>query len=72
MNPAARVADPRYAKHRSELRILAVLFAIPFAVNRSRQHDFAAEWAESLRVKHAQPLGEDEIARILDEKGGGR
>jgi len=28
------------------------------------QRDFAREWAESLRVKHSAPLGEDEIARL--------
>ena len=39
---------------------------ITFAINRLLQHDFAVEWAESLRVKHSQPLGEDEIARMLE------
>lgn len=28
------------------------------------QRDFAREWAESLRVKHKTPLGEDELARM--------
>jgi putative membrane protein len=46
--------------------LIAMLIA--FAINRSLQRDFASEWAESLRVKHSQPLGEDEIARMLDER----
>jgi putative membrane protein len=38
------------------------------AINRSLQRDFAREWTESLQVKHAAPLGEDEIARMLRER----
>ncbi len=45
-----------------------IAMLITFAINRALQRDFAAEWAESLRVKGSQPLGEDEIARMLDEK----
>jgi putative membrane protein len=45
-----------------------IAMLITFAINRALQRDFAAEWAESLRVKDSQPLGEDEIARMLDEK----
>lgn len=37
------------------------------ALNRRLQRDFAREWAESLRVKNARPLGEDEIARLRSE-----
>lgn len=33
-------------------------------VNGYLQRDFAQEWSESLRVKQAAPLGEDEIARM--------
>ena len=36
-------------------------------LNRYLQRDFAQEWNESLRVKHPEPLGEDEIARLLDQ-----
>ena len=32
-------------------------------INARLQRDFAREWVESLRVKHHDPLGEDEIAR---------
>ncbi len=40
---------------------------VTLAVNRALQRDFASEWAESFRVKHPEPLGEDAIARMLDE-----
>jgi len=36
-------------------------------VNASLQRDFAAEWAESLRVKDQQPLGEARIAALLED-----
>jgi putative membrane protein len=42
--------------------IIAML--ITAALNARLQRDFALEWNESLRVKHAAPLGEDEIARL--------
>jgi len=35
-------------------------------VNASLQRDFAHEWAESLRTKRAEPLGEVEIRHMLD------
>ena len=37
-------------------------------VNRRLQRDFAREWAESLRVKGKQPLGEEAIARMKEGK----
>jgi putative membrane protein len=37
--------------------------------NRAFQRDFAAEWADSVRVKHPEPLGEDAIAGMLDSAG---
>jgi putative membrane protein len=45
-----------------------VAMLITYGLNRALQRDFAAEWAESLRVKHSQPLGEDEIARMLNDR----
>ncbi len=36
-------------------------------VNSVLDRDFAREWQESLRIKHAEPLGEVEIARLLAE-----
>jgi putative membrane protein len=43
--------------------ILSML--ITAAINWRYQRDFAREWAESLRVKRAEPLGEDTLARRL-------
>jgi len=37
-------------------------------LNVRLQHDFAAEWNESLRVKINQPLGEDEIRRLQKKR----
>jgi putative membrane protein len=34
------------------------------AINVSLQRDFAREWSESLRVKRAEPLGEEAIGRL--------
>ena len=45
-----------------------IAMLVTFAINRYLQRDFAQEWAESLRVKRPQPLGEDEIARMLDRR----
>ena len=42
--------------------LLAMLLTA--ALNARLQRDFAREWNESLRVKHHDPLGEDEIARL--------
>ncbi len=36
-------------------------------INRAIQRDFAQEWVDSLRVKHQAPLGEDEIARMMND-----
>ena len=41
-----------------------VAMSITAAINWRLQRDFAREWAESLRVKHKTPLGEDELARM--------
>lgn len=38
------------------------------ALNWRLQRDFAWEWAESLRVKHKAPLGEDEMARMARQQ----
>jgi putative membrane protein len=34
-------------------------------INRRMQRDFAAEWAESIRVKRRNPLGEEALARSI-------
>ena len=41
-----------------------VAMTLTALVNRRLQRDFAREWVESLRVKHPEPLGEDEIDRM--------
>jgi putative membrane protein len=52
------------------LASLGALFAMALtaAINWRLQRDFAWEWAESLRVKHKAPLGEDEIARMARKR----
>ncbi|UCE31196.1 MAG: DUF2238 domain-containing protein [Burkholderiales bacterium] len=47
-----------------------IAMLITYAINRALQRDFAAEWADSLRIKDARPLGEDEIARMWRERRG--
>jgi putative membrane protein len=47
-----------------------IAMIVTAALNASLERDFAAEWNESLRVKDHRPLGEDEIRRLLDAKGG--
>ncbi|WP_298438757.1 DUF2238 domain-containing protein [Geobacter sp.] len=42
------------------------------AINLSLQRDFARELADSLRVKRPEPLGEDEIARMLRKRQRGQ
>lgn len=49
---------------------IAMLFVL--GLNLYLQKDFAREWADSLRVKRARPLGEDEIARLWRKKQAGR
>jgi putative membrane protein len=41
-----------------------VAMGVTAAVNARLRRDFAREWAESLRVKRPEPLGEEEIARL--------
>lgn len=38
------------------------------SINASLDRDFAREWADSLTIKHPEPLGEVEIARLLAER----
>ena len=46
----------------------AIAMAATMAVNIYLQRDFAREWADSFRVKHSEPLGEDRIARMLKDR----
>ena len=48
--------------------LLAML--ITLGLNMYLQKDFAREWSRSLTVKHPEPLGEDEIARMLGGQRG--
>jgi putative membrane protein len=41
-----------------------IAMTLTAALNASLQRDFAQEWAESLRVKRLQPLGERELRRL--------
>lgn len=41
-----------------------IAMSITAVINWRLQRDFAQEWAESLRVKHKAPHGEDELARM--------
>jgi putative membrane protein len=52
------------------LAALGALIAMlsTLAINLALQRDFAAEWAESLRVKGEHPLGEQRIAEMLAER----
>ena len=43
-----------------------IAMGVVVAINRSLQRDFAREWAESLRIKQAEPLGETAISRMLE------
>jgi putative membrane protein len=36
------------------------------AVNRRWQRDFTREWTQSLRLKRPHPLGEVELARMIE------
>ncbi len=45
-----------------------VCMCITAAINLYLQRDLAAEFAESFRVKHKAPLGEDEIKRLMAQK----
>lgn len=45
-----------------------VTMLITMGINMSLQKNFMAEWKQSLRVKGRRPLGEDEIARLLEKR----
>ena len=45
-----------------------VAMLITFIVNWRFQRDFNREWADSFRVKHKAPLGEDELARMTRKR----
>jgi putative membrane protein len=42
-----------------------IAMTVTYIVNRNMQRDFAAEWAESIRVKHRKPLGEEALVKSI-------
>jgi putative membrane protein len=60
--------DPWDAQKDMALATLGAVLAmlLTAAVNRRYQRDFARDWAESLRVKHPEPLGEVALAKQID------
>jgi len=46
-----------------------IAMLVTYALNRRYQRDFNREWADSLRVKHKRPLGEDALARLRRDGG---
>jgi putative membrane protein len=44
-----------------------VAMGITLAINKALQRDFNAEWADSLRVKREEPLGEEALTKMLEE-----
>ena len=60
--------DPWDAQKDMALATLGAVIAmcVTAAVNWHYQKDFARSWAESLRVKRHEPLGEDELARLRE------
>lgn len=45
-----------------------IAMTVTALINLRIQPNFKAEWTHSLRVKNNQPLGEDEINRLLEQK----
>ena len=64
--------DPWDAQSDMALASLGALIAmvVTALVNMALQRDFGREWAESLRVKRRQPLGEVAIARMIEDGKG--
>ena len=44
-----------------------IAMGITLSINLAFQKDFAAAWADSVRVKHDEPLGEEAMVRMLDD-----
>jgi putative membrane protein len=45
-----------------------ISMTVTAVINVRLQKDFAREWTESLRVKQTEPLGEDAIGRMFEER----
>jgi putative membrane protein len=61
--------DPWDAQKDMALASLGALLSMTLTatINWRLQRDFAREWADSLRVKRRQPLGEEALAGMLAE-----
>jgi putative membrane protein len=61
--------DPWDAQKDMALATIGAVIAMSITgiINRLTQRDFAREWNESLRVKHPEPLGEEALARRLQD-----
>jgi len=61
--------DPWDSQKDMALASLGALIAMVLTalINWRFQRDFSREWAESLRVKHATPLGEEALARMISK-----
>jgi putative membrane protein len=62
--------DPWDAQKDMALATLGAIIAmlITAAINWRYQRDFARDWAESLRVKGHEPLGEDLLAQRIRDR----
>jgi putative membrane protein len=49
-----------------------IAMGVTLAINKVLQRDFNAEWADSLRVKQEEPLGEEALGRMLSDPDAGR
>ena len=47
-----------------------IAMLVTLGLNMRLQKDFAREWSRSLEVKHPEPMGEDEIVRMLEGQQG--
>lgn len=45
-----------------------VTMTLTALLNSYLQRDFAREWSDSFRIKRTEPLGEDEIARLWEQR----
>jgi putative membrane protein len=45
-----------------------IAMTVTAAINASLQRDFAREWVDSLRVRHAEPLGEEALRRLRGQQ----
>jgi putative membrane protein len=45
-----------------------IAMLVTLCLNLKLQKDFARKWAESLKIKYANPLGEDEFFRLWERR----